>query len=129
MSDTVIKLDVKDKKIIYELDLNCRQSLNQIAKKVGLSKQVISYRINRLIERGVIKGFYTIMDLTKLGFITFKVYLKFKDQNPKIIDEMINYLVKNKSVIWMVTCNGDNLGLVHRLFFCLSHLVLSQYHS
>ena len=40
-----IKLDLKDKKILEQLDLNSRQSNSQIAKKVGLSKDAIGYRI------------------------------------------------------------------------------------
>lgn len=39
-----MKLDLKDKKILYELDLDSRATLNEIAQKVGLSKQVVDYR-------------------------------------------------------------------------------------
>ena len=37
------QVDLKDRKILYELDLNCRQSNAQIGKKVGLSKEVVTY--------------------------------------------------------------------------------------
>lgn len=107
MSKEIPKLDLKDKKICYQLDLDARQSLGKIAKEVGLSKQVVAYRIKRLEELGVIKGYYTIMDIGKLGFIPFKVYLKFRDPNPQIVKEVIDYLIANKSVAWVVTCNGE----------------------
>ena len=55
------KIDLKDRKILYELDLNCRQSNTQIGKKVGLKRDVVSYRINRLQEEGVIKNFWTAL--------------------------------------------------------------------
>ncbi|MFO7677029.1 MAG: AsnC family protein, partial [Thermoplasmatota archaeon] len=42
-----MKLDLKDRKILYELDLDCRQSNSQIGKKVGLGRDVVSYRINK----------------------------------------------------------------------------------
>ena len=100
------KLDLKDKKICYQLDINARQSLQQISKQVGLSKQVISYRIKNLIEKGIIKGFYTIMDVHKLGFITFKVYIKVQNFSPEIEKEFIEYLTKNKTVAWVVMSNG-----------------------
>ena len=48
------KLDLKDRKILYQLELNCRQSNTQIGKKVGLSKDVITYRIKRMEEKGII---------------------------------------------------------------------------
>jgi len=49
-------LDLKDRKILYELDLNCRQSNTQIGKKVGLSRKVVEYRIKKMEEEGVIMG-------------------------------------------------------------------------
>ena len=48
-------LDVKDKKILYHLNLDCRQSMNSLSKKIGLAKEVIAYRIKRLEEKGIIK--------------------------------------------------------------------------
>jgi len=51
----MVKIDLKDRKILYQLDLNSRQSLTQIGKNVGLKKDVVSYRIKRLQDEGVIK--------------------------------------------------------------------------
>ena len=42
------KFDLKDRKILFELDTNSRQSFHEIAKKVGLSKDSVIYRINKL---------------------------------------------------------------------------------
>ena len=39
------KLDLKDKKILYELDIDCRQSFRSIGRKVGLSKDVVATRV------------------------------------------------------------------------------------
>ena len=44
----MIKIDVKDRKILYELDTNSRQSIPQISKKVNLHKNAVHYRIKRL---------------------------------------------------------------------------------
>ena len=43
-----IKLDLKDRKILYELDINSRQPFAAIAKKVGLSKQTVINRVKKL---------------------------------------------------------------------------------
>ena len=42
------KLDLKDRKILRELDMNARIPMNELAKKVGLSRQVVQYRIQRM---------------------------------------------------------------------------------
>ena len=44
-------IDLLDKKILYELDQNSRQSLSQIAKKTKISQQVISYRLKLYKEK------------------------------------------------------------------------------
>jgi len=49
-----VDIDLKDRKILYHLDLNCRQSNAQIGKKVRLSKEVVNYRIKRMEEEGII---------------------------------------------------------------------------
>ncbi len=45
-----MKLDLLDKKILYELDINARQTSTQLSKKLKRSRNVIEYRINRLKE-------------------------------------------------------------------------------
>ena len=58
----IVQLDLKDRKNLYHLDLNCRQSNTQIGKKAGLSRQVVEYRIKRMEEEGIIKGYWTNID-------------------------------------------------------------------
>ncbi len=103
----MIKLDLKDKKLCYQLDLDARQSLSSLAKKIGLSKQAVAYRIDRLRKLGVIKGFYTVMDMTKLGFLTFKINLKILKPEPKRVEEFIGALVKSKNCAWLVEAYGE----------------------
>ena len=50
----VIKLDVKDKKILTLLDENSRLSNSQIAKKVGLSKPAVEYRLRRFEKNKIV---------------------------------------------------------------------------
>ena len=58
----MLKLDLKERKILYELDNNSRQSFTKIGKKVGLHKNVVAYRIKRMKKIGVIRFFYTVID-------------------------------------------------------------------
>ena len=85
----MIKIDMKDKRILYELDIDSRQSLSQIGKKVGLPKNVVAYRINKLRQHGIIKTFYTVVDAYKLGYIAFRMYLTYQYMTPEIEKELI----------------------------------------
>jgi len=96
MYNIMVKIDLKDRKILYHLDLDSRQPLSKIGKKVGLPKNVVSYRLNRLKELGVIKNFYTNIDLHKLGYNILRFYFTYQYATPEIKEEIINYFKKCK---------------------------------
>ncbi len=103
----MIKLDLKNRKLLYELDINSRQSFHELAKKIGLSKDSVIYRIEKLKNDGIIKRFHTIIDVGKLGFISFRLYLKLRNSNPKKENELIEFLKKRGIVTWIVSIDGD----------------------
>ena len=43
----MIKINAKDKKILFHLIHDSRQSMKSIGKKIGLSKESVNYRIKR----------------------------------------------------------------------------------
>jgi len=90
------KIDLKDRKILYHLDLDSRQSYSQIGKKVGLHKDVVAYRVKNLQEKGIIKGFYTETDDYRLGYVRYRYYFTFQYASPEVREEIINYFLKNK---------------------------------
>src|SRR3989338_3831479 len=100
-------LDVNDRKIIYELDRNSRQSFSSVGKKVRLSKEVVNYRVKRLQELGVLKGFYTVIDLAKLGYDSYRVYFKLTETSPEKQAEIIEHFRAKKGVWWLCSFMGE----------------------
>lgn len=100
------KIDLKDRKILYELDLNARQSLTQIGKKVGLKKDVVSYRLQRL-EEGIIKNFWTAINTFKLGFNVFRIYINFQYVNSDIKEEIIQHFVDYRNAWAVVSVKAE----------------------
>lgn len=99
------KLDLKDRKILYQLDLNARQTDSQIAKKVGLSRDIVRYRINKLTKSGHIKRFITILNTMKLGFDWYRTFFKFQNLTLKKETEIIEWLKQKTS--WVVKIEGE----------------------
>ena len=95
-----------DRKILYELDLNCRRSNAQIARSIKASKDIVNYHIKNLERMKIIEGYRTIIDMSKLGFFTFRVYLKFQDTHREIETGMIEALKKRKEVWWLGKLSG-----------------------
>jgi Lrp/AsnC family transcriptional regulator for asnA, asnC and gidA len=89
-------IDLKDRKILYNLDLDSRQSFSQIGKKVGLHKDVVAYRVKNLQEKGIIRGFFTETDDYLLGYIRYRYYFTYQYVSPEVRNDIIDYFVKSK---------------------------------
>jgi DNA-binding Lrp family transcriptional regulator len=104
------KIDLKDRKILYELDLNCRQSNSQIGKKVGLGRDVVAYRIKKMEEEGVIKNFYAAIDTFRLGYNVFRIYINFHYITLQKKEEIIKYFVDYENS-WVVASIKSEIDL------------------
>lgn len=91
-------LNSKDKEILFELDVNARITYSQLAKKVHISKQLVRYRVERLEKLGYIKGYYSMVDPSALGYITFRIYLKWRSITPAVKKTIISYLKKQQTI-------------------------------
>ena len=100
------ELDLIDRKIIYTLDFNSRMPLTQLAKRVGISKQVAKYRIENLVKRGIIMGFYTDINASKIGLEIYMVYFKFHKMTPEIEKKFIKHMCSQESVGVNISVNG-----------------------
>jgi DNA-binding Lrp family transcriptional regulator len=56
-----------DKGILEYLEKDCRVPIEQVAKKLGLPKSTVQYRIKRLEGMEIIKGYKAQIDYAKLG--------------------------------------------------------------
>lgn len=100
------KIDLKDRKILYELDKNSRLTLSELGKKVRLSKETIFHRLNNLIKRGLILRFQTVISTYRLGYQSYKIYLKLQNLSPEIKIKIQKFLIENEMVYWVGNCQG-----------------------
>jgi Lrp/AsnC family leucine-responsive transcriptional regulator len=80
-------LDRIDLKIVEELRVDGRLSINELARRVGLSKTPCQARLKRLMADGVIRGFRAVVDPHKLGLahIAF-TQVKLSDTREKALE-------------------------------------------
>lgn len=107
MKDSDVKLDLKDRKILYELDKDARISFASLGKKIGLSTEVVHYRVKRLEEKGIITQYQTAVNYAKLGLLHFKVCLRFNGITTKTEEELYSKLREIPQVIWIAKSQGD----------------------
>jgi len=87
------ELDKTDKKILNQLNMNCRQSVADLSRKTGISRDVVAYRIKKLVEKKVILGFKPVFNPPKLGFpainnVYFLLQPKSVDQESKFVSHL-----------------------------------------
>lgn len=88
-----VKLDVRDEKILDILSENSKTPISNIAKNLSSSRETITYRINRLKEKGIIQKYYPKLDFKKLGFNTYHLFLSIIDLKERelFLSDLINY--------------------------------------
>jgi DNA-binding Lrp family transcriptional regulator len=93
------KIDVYDRKILFELDMDARIPASGIARKIRLPKETVNFRIRRLLQNGYISSFYTIVNGALLGYQYYKVFFRFKSMTPEMEVDLRDFLLAEKSCV------------------------------
>jgi DNA-binding Lrp family transcriptional regulator len=85
-------MDKLDLKILRILDWRGREQINHIAKIVHSNKDVVAYRVKKLEEKRIINRYFPILDMSKLGYYTSRLYLDLEEIAPVQEQELISFL-------------------------------------
>jgi DNA-binding Lrp family transcriptional regulator len=119
-----LKLDKLDFKIISELDLDARKPVSEVARTLKVSKEVVNYRLKKLIDSKIIDGFYPIVDMNRLGYANYRIFLKFKTYTDEILKDLYDFASKEQKISWLVFM-GENWD-VAIVFVCRNVLDLNE---
>ena len=61
------QLDETDRRILAELQEDCKAPLAHVGKRVGLSAPSVMERIRKLEEAGIIRGYHAVLNSRKVG--------------------------------------------------------------
>ncbi len=106
MAET-LELDMKDKRILRELFQDGRMPFSIIAKKVGLSKQIVHYRYQKMMEKGLLIGINSVYDVQRFGWQIYIVYMKFKSIDNEKEESIIASLKNHPNVAWLIKSIGN----------------------
>lgn len=121
----VVEIDLYDRKLLYELDKNSAISLSELSKKLKRSKQFVLYRMKQLEVANIITGYNAIVDMSKLGFFTFRVYFKFQQTTEEEGKKFVDYVRTNLKQVWTIT---DMHGKWDYALF-LGVKIISEFHT
>lgn len=100
-------MDLIDKKILCELDENCRNPISRIAKKLRTSRNVANYRIKSLEKQGIITNYICSLNLGILGYKTYKIFFKIQTSKKNSEDRFVKELLKSREVIHVIKTEGS----------------------
>jgi len=72
-----IEIDKIDHRILQNLSLNSRIQVTELMEKLNLSKDILHYRLKKLIKENAIQGFTINLNHEKFGNSFFKLLIKF----------------------------------------------------
>ncbi|MFH0869846.1 MAG: Lrp/AsnC family transcriptional regulator [archaeon] len=99
--------DKYDKLILKELDQNARKQFSDMAKKVGLSRDAIKHRIEKMINSKVILAFKPIYDQSQMGFVIVNyVCISLYNPSPEKEKEFLNYMKNQKNITYIASLTG-----------------------
>ena len=109
----ILRMDAIDRQILTLLQKDGRRTFDDIGREVGLSPPSVSRRIERLRERGALRGFTAVVDPGALGWGTEALVELFYAPGT-LLDEVAQTLAEHPEVVeaWSVTGEADAIARV-----------------
>lgn len=120
--ETVLnRLDDTDERILAELAKHARATFAEIGQQVNLSAPAVKRRVDRMLAKGVIKGFTTIVDRNALGWNT-EAYVQVFCHGRIAPDQLQAAWVDIPEVVSAATVTGTSDAILHVLAHDMQHL-------
>ena len=108
-----MKLSEQELRILGAVELAADKPIQQIARETRMQTSSVQRHLGNLIDRGVIDGRTTIIDLARLGFIEHGLFIAL-DANSNQSEQLIIELNKHKQVSWIAEV-GSKYDLMYNL--------------
>ena len=106
-------LDGIDIKVLQALEFNSRQSISNIARACDVSRDVVEYRMAKLVESGVIRNFLTGVDQTAFCSGVGTLLCKLKRSDDALFLQVLEKLKFIDNINWVAEiCGSYDLVIV-----------------
>jgi len=100
-------LDSKDRRLLFESNLDAIETDSVLARRCGLSQSVFTYRLRRLIELKIVRGFTLIPNLSDFGLTAYGVYCRASSSTEKELSKFFHSLEKENAIYWTTRLAGE----------------------
>ena len=79
---------------------------------IYIERKNVSRRLKKLIDMGIIKYFYTMIDASKLGYLSCRLFITFQRDNPVKEKEIVVFFMARPDTWWVPSMEGQrNLAI------------------
>jgi Lrp/AsnC family transcriptional regulator, regulator for asnA, asnC and gidA len=105
MTMSQIILDDLDRRILKLLQSNCRLSFAEIGRELDVAEATVRFRVNRLVNDGIITKFAAILDPAKVGMrVSGAILLKI---DPTYLEKACKQLVTFSETLYLFQSTGE----------------------
>ena len=114
-------MDGVDRKIVALLRENARRSFQDIGDRVSLSAPAVKRRVDRLEERGILKGYTAVVEPEALGFHTH-AFVSMYCEGRMTAAEVRAAVKDHPEVVGAYTVAGESSAILHVVAEDTQHL-------
>ena len=103
----IYELDETDKKILKILSTNARIPIIDLAEKTGLTRDIINYRLKKLVKDKIIVQYKTYLNLQNLGINHYKIIFRTKNFEEESENRIKQYVADHKRVTQFLKLIGS----------------------
>ncbi len=101
-------LEIKDRRILAELQRDSRLTMQEIAARVGMSSSACWRRVKNLEETGVIDRYAAIVNTQKAGFgLSSVVHVSLARHEQKHVEHFIREVLRHPEVLECFATSGE----------------------
>ena len=109
-------MDTIDNQIVEILQADSSKSNIEIAEKIGTSEATVRRRINRLVDIGLIRGYYAMINYEKVIGTYLKSYI-YLDIDTSQLDSIIERILAEQELCTFYRCIGSEYNLMCGFIF------------
>lgn len=101
-----IKIDKIDRKILSTLEVDARIPITELARKARTSRTVAEYRLKQLEKKGIIRGYYCLLDPSRFDLTVWKLWVSLRPTSQQERKEFFDYVENHPRIWWYAECAG-----------------------
>ncbi len=103
----IYELDETDKKILKQLSTNARTNIVDLAEKTDLTRDIINYRLKKLVKEKIIIHYRCYLNLRKLGIKHYKIVFRTKNFDQQSERQIKQYVAQHKKATQFLKLIGS----------------------